>query len=88
METHKWIRPAGKHRKTRPATFTAAAVPADFSGRTVRAVVALALVAGGLGVEGAATSGHVTGDQASSNHVEATVFRPGSVHEIANPWMA
>ena len=88
METHRWIRPAGKHRKAGSARLTAAAAPADFSGRTLRAMIALAVVAGGLGVEGAATSGHATSDQVSSNHAEASVFRPGSVHAIANPWMA
>ncbi len=51
-----------------PAEGLAEVARVDPPRRAARGILILALVLGGLGAEGAATSGHSTGDQASTQH--------------------
>ena len=57
-----------KHPGIGPAEGLAEVLRADPPRRAARGILILALVLGGLGAEGAVTSGHSTGDQASTQH--------------------
>jgi hypothetical protein len=57
-----------KHAQIGSAEGLAEASRADPPRRAAHGVLILALVLGGLGAEGAAISGHSTGDQASTQH--------------------
>jgi hypothetical protein len=57
-----------KHVGIGPAEGLAEASRADPPRRAAHGILIMALVLGGLGAEGALTSGHSTGDQASTQH--------------------
>jgi hypothetical protein len=57
-----------KHTGIGPAEGLADVLRADPPRRAVRGILILALVLGALGAEGAVTSGHSAGDQASIRH--------------------
>jgi hypothetical protein len=75
-----------KHARIGPAQSPAQVSRADQPRRAARGVLIMALVLGGLGAEGALTSGHSTGDQASThqaagaNRPAASVYLASSVH--------
>jgi hypothetical protein len=68
MTTHQWIPPAPIQARTGPAGRQAEVTRTDPPGRTARGILILALVLGGIGAEGAVTSGHGTGDHARAHH--------------------
>jgi hypothetical protein len=80
MKNRNWILPAGKHARIGPATRLAENVCNETPAQTARAVLVLALVAGGVGAEGALAS-------ASTTSTEASVVPHTSIHAIAHPWM-
>ena len=86
MKTHKWILPADMQARIGPAESPAGVTRTDPPGRAARGILALALVLGGLGAEGAVTAGHSTGDQASTQHAAganraaASAYLTRSVH--------
>ena len=93
MTTHQWIPPVPMQARIGPADSQAEATRTDPAGRAARGILVLALLLGGLGAEGAVTSGHSTGDRASTHHA-ASSNRPdvssyvrSPAHAIANPWM-
>jgi hypothetical protein len=75
-----------KHARIGPAEGLAEVSRADPPRRAARGVLILALVLGGLGAEGAVTSGHGPGDQASTRHAAganrpaASAYLASSVH--------
>lgn len=79
MKSHNWILPAGKHARIGPATRLAENVRAETPAQTARAMLVLALVAGGVGGESALAS-------ASTVTTEASVTPHTTVHAIAHPW--
>ena len=80
MKNHNWILPAGKHARVGPATRLAENVCSETPAQTARAVLVLALVAGGVGGETVIAS-------AGTTSTEATAVPHTSVHAIAHPWM-
>jgi hypothetical protein len=93
MKTHKWILPVVMQERTGLAKNPAGVARTDTPGRAARGILILALVLGGLGAEGAITSGHDAGDQASAhnaaggNRLETTSYLPSAGHVIPNTWM-
>lgn len=79
MKNRNWILPAGKHARIGPATRLAENVCNETPAQTARAVLVLALVAGGVGAESALAS-------ASTTSTEASVVPHTAGHMIANPW--
>ena len=67
MTTHKWIQPFIMQARSGLAE-SPAGVTRTVPRRAARGVLILALVLGSLGAEGAVTSGHSTGEQASTHH--------------------
>ena len=82
-----------KHTRIGPAESPAQVSRVDPPRRAARGVLILALVLGGLGAEGAVTSGHSLGDQASTQHAAdanrpaASAYLTSSGHVTANPYM-
>ena len=72
-----------KHARIGPAEGLAEVSRADPPRRAARGVLILALVLGGLGAEGAVTSGHSLGDQASTQHA-ADANRPAASAYLAS----
>jgi hypothetical protein len=68
MTTHQWIPPAPMQARIGPAGSRAEVTRTDPPGRAARGILILALVLGGIGAEGAATSGHSTGDHARAHY--------------------
>lgn len=68
MKTHSSIRPVVTKARIGPARSPTGVTRTDTTGRTTRGILIMALVLGGLGAEGAITSGHGTGDQASAHN--------------------
>ena len=79
MKSHNWILPAGKHARIGPATRLAGTVCSETPAQTLRAMLVLTLVAGGVGAESALAS-------ASTVTTEASVTPHTTVHAIAHPW--
>jgi hypothetical protein len=77
MTTHRWIPPVLMQARIGPAEGPAEVTRTDPPGRAARGFLILALVLGGVGAEGAVTSGHSTGDHASA-HYTASNDRPGA----------
>lgn len=86
MKTHKWILSADMQARIGPAGSPAGVTRTDPPGRAARGILALALVLGGLGAEGAVTAGHSAGDRASTQHAAganrpaASAYLTSSVH--------
>ncbi|MGD0933294.1 MAG: hypothetical protein ABR922_01795 [Streptosporangiaceae bacterium] len=82
-----------KHAIIGPAEGLAEVSRAHPPRRAARGVLILALVLGGLGAEGAVTSGHNPGDQASTYHAAgdnrpaASAYLTSSGHVKADPYM-
>ena len=82
-----------KHAIIGPAEGLAEVSRAHPPRRAARGVLVLALVLGGLGAEGAVTSGHNPGDQASTYHAAgdnrpaASAYLTSSGHVKADPYM-
>jgi len=80
-----------KHAIIGPAEGLAEVSRAHPPRRAARGVLILALVLGGLGAEGAVTSGHNPGDQASTYHAAgdnrpaASAYLTSSGHVKADP---
>jgi hypothetical protein len=92
MNTHKWILPVVMQARIAPAESPAETMRSDPPSRAARAILILALVAGGVGAGTAATSGHGTGDHSSAHHTgnihpEASAYLTSTHHTILNPWM-
>jgi hypothetical protein len=90
MKTHKWILPVVMQARITPAESPAETTRSDPPSRAARAILILALVAGGAGA--AATSGHGTGDHSSAHHAGnirpgASAYLTSTPHTILNPWM-
>jgi hypothetical protein len=83
MKTHKWNPPVNMQARTDPAPSQAGVTRTDPPGRATRGILILALVLGGLGAEGAVTSGHGTGDRASA-HNAAGGNRPAASAYLAS----
>jgi hypothetical protein len=79
MKSHNWILPAGKHARIGPATRLAENVCNETPAQTARAVLVLALVAGGVGSETVLAS-------ASTTSTEASIIPSSSTHAVAHPW--
>ena len=85
MTTHQWIPPVPMQARIGPAGSQAEVTRTDPPGRAARGILIMALVLGGIGVEGAVTSGHSTGDHvpahhaASSNRPEVGAYLASSV---------
>ncbi len=79
-----------KHARIGPAERPVQVSRADQPRRAARGVLILALVLGTLGAEGAVTSGHGPGDQASTQHAAAanrpaaSAYLASSVHAKAS----
>ncbi len=82
-----------KHAQIGPAEGLAEVSRADPPRRAARGMLILALVLGGLGAEGAAISGHSSGEQASIHHAAAghrpaaSAYLASSGHVKANPYL-
>ncbi|MGO9779513.1 MAG: hypothetical protein ACLPQY_07015 [Streptosporangiaceae bacterium] len=82
-----------KHAQIGSAEGLAEVSRADPPRRAARGMLILALVLGGVGAEGAAISGHGTGDQASTHHAAsgkrpvASAYLTSSGHMKVNPYM-
>ena len=93
MKTHQWILPVLMQARIGPAGSPAEVTRTDPPGRAARGILILALVLGGLGAEGAVTSGHGTGDHArahyaaGNNRPEAGAYLTSSGHAKFNAWM-
>lgn len=93
MKTRKWILPVVMQERIGLAKNPAGVARTDKPGRATRSILILALVLGGLGAEGAITSGHGTSDQASAhnasggNRLETSSHLPSAGHVIPNTWM-
>ena len=85
MTTHQWIPPVPMQARIGPAGSQPEVTRTDPPGRAARGILILALVLGGIGAEGAVTSGHSTGDHArahyaaSNNHPEVGAHLASSV---------
>ncbi len=79
MKTHKWILPADMQARIGPAESPAGVTRTEPPGRAARGILilALVLVLGGLGAEGAVAAGHGVGDQAGAQHA-AGANRPAA----------
>lgn len=79
MKYRNWILPAGKHARIGPATRLAETVCTETPAQTLRAMLVLSLVAGGVGAESALAS-------ASTTSAAATILPSNSAHAVAHPW--